>query len=82
MNTVNKAITLLFWIFVLIATVVKFDGVLAWLPLIGLVVLVLHVLEAIVFWIGFKQRSQQPQTDVFHILVFGIFHLKQFISKR
>lgn len=79
MNAANKAITLLFWLAVLVATVIKFEGVFAWLPLVGLIVLVLHLLEAALFWISFKQYSQQPKTDVLHILVFGIFHFKRFI---
>ena len=79
MNIVNKAITLLFWLSVLVTTVIKFEGVLAWLPLVGLIVLILHLLEAALFWISFKQHSQQPKTDALSILVFGIFHFKRFI---
>jgi len=79
MNIVNKAITLLFWLSVLVTTVIKFEGVLAWLPLVGLIVLILHLLEAALFWISFKQHSRQPKTDALSILVFGIFHFKRFI---
>ncbi len=79
MNAFNKAVTLLFWLMVLVALVVKFEGILSWLPTVGLIVLVLHLLEAALFWGRFKQRSQQPLHDMLAILVFGIFHFKQFI---
>lgn len=81
MNTVNKAVTLLFWLLVVVTSLIPFDGVLSWLPAVGLFVLFLHVIEIIWFWLGYRQHSSNPKLDAFYILIFGIFHFKQFIRK-
>lgn len=81
MNALNKIVTALFWLLVLVVLIGDFEGVLSWLPIIGLFVLAIHVLEIIYFWNSLKQRSQRPKVDAFYILIFGIFHLKQFMQK-
>ena len=51
MNLIPKAVTLIFWILVLMAWTQGWDGALGWLPGLGLLVFVAHVGEAAFFYV-------------------------------
>lgn len=82
MNMLLRTITLLFWLLCLAAYFMGWEGQMSFLPLIGLVVLAAHVLEVVLFFVLFKQDSQNPMKDALYVLVFGIFHLQPFINKK
>lgn len=83
MNTVlMKAITLVFWVLVITGWIQGWDGLLGYLPIVGGVVALIHVLEVLLFWIVFRKKSSNVRLDVAQIFVFGMFHLQRFMPKR
>lgn len=83
MNTlVMKVVTLLFWVLVIMATVQGWGGLLSYLPMIGLVVAGIHVLEVLLFWLAFRKKSTNERLDAVQVFIFGMFHLQKFMPKR
>ncbi|UZK02537.1 DUF1145 domain-containing protein [Venatoribacter cucullus] len=78
----NKTATLMFWLLALLVWSQGWGGYLGWLPVMALVVLGVHVLEVLYFWVAFRKDSHNPLADAVQILVFGIFHLRRFIEQR
>ena len=70
MNTVAmKAATFLFW--VLAITVAQgWDGLLGYLPTIGLIVAGIHVLEVLLFWVAFRKKSNNVRLDAIQVFIF------------
>ena len=57
MNTVlMKAITLVFWVLAITGWIQGWDGVLGYLPTIGGVVALIHVLEVLLFLMMFRKK--------------------------
>lgn len=83
MNTVlMKAITLVFWVLAITAWIQGWDGVLSYLPTIGGVVALIHVLEVLLFLAIFRKKSTNVRLDALQVFVFGMFHLQKFMPKR
>lgn len=78
----NKLATLVFWLLALLVWSQGWDGYLGWLPVMALVVLGVHVLEVLYFWVAFRKDSTNVPADALQILLFGIFHLRRFIEIR
>ncbi|MAK92340.1 MAG: hypothetical protein CMI08_05320 [Oceanospirillaceae bacterium] len=78
----NKIATLIFWLLCFLAWVFDWPDVLSWLPACAVVVLGIHLLEVVYFWIAFRRKSTAPGKDSLLIMVFGIFHLRQFIDEE
>jgi len=78
----NKLATLIFWLLALLVWSQGWGGYLGWLPVMALVVLGIHALEVLYFWVAFRKDSQNPLADAVQILVFGIFHMRRFIEQR
>lgn len=79
--TMNKISTVIFWLLAMVSYVQEWEGVLSYLPLVALVVAAVHVLEVIFFWVSLKDNSDNPKKDALFIMIFGIFHLQQFMKK-
>lgn len=79
--TMNKISTVLFWLLAMVSYVQEWTGLLSYLPLVALVVAAVHVLEVIFFWVSLKDNSDNPKKDALLIMIFGIFHLQQFMKK-
>lgn len=83
MNTMlMKAITLVFWVLVITGFIQGWDGLLGYLPMVGLVVAGIHVLEVLLFLAVFRKKSENVRLDAFQVFVFGMFHLQKFMPKR
>ncbi len=82
MNLIPKAVTLIFWILVLMAWTQGWDGALGWLPGLGLLVFIAHIGEAAFFYVKFRSQSKNLVMDMIQILVFGIFHWKHYLTAR
>ena len=78
----NKAATLVFWGLVLTAVIQGWTGVAGWLPMIGLVVAGIHVLEVLFFLAAFRSKSTNLRLDAIQVFVFGMFHLQRFMPKK
>lgn len=76
----NKIVTLLFWLAAIITSVIQPEGLLSWIPIAALVIAAVHIIEVGIFWLFFKQQSQDPSKDALFILVFGIFHFQPLIK--
>jgi putative membrane protein len=82
MNTVAmKAATFLFWVLAITAWVQGWDGLLGYLPTIGLIVAGIHVLEVLLFWVAFRKKSNNVRLDAIQVFIFGMFHLQRFMPK-
>lgn len=82
MNTVAmKAATFLFWVLSITAWVQGWDGLLGYLPTIGLIVAGIHVLEVLLFWVAFRKKSTNVKLDAAQVFIFGMFHLQRFMPK-
>lgn len=79
--TMNKISTVIFWLLAMVSYVQEWEGLLSYLPLVALVVAAVHVLEVIFFWVSLKDNSDNPKKDALFIMIFGIFHLQQFMKK-
>ena len=79
--TMNKAATVVFWLLALASYIMRWPGLLSYLPLAGLVVAGAHVLETACFWLALKAKSDNPGKDAALIMVFGIFHMQRFMAK-
>lgn len=77
----NKFFTLVFWILALASYVLQWPGLLSYLPVAALVIAGAHVLEVAFFWFSLKGNSQNPTKDAVLIMIFGIFHMQQFMPK-
>lgn len=77
-----KTVTLLFWVLVIAATVQGWEGLLGYLPTVGLVVAGIHVLEVLFFWVAFRKKSTNVKLDAAQVMVFGMFHMQKFMPKR
>ena len=77
-----KTVTLLFWVLVIAATVQGWEGLLGYLPTVGLVVAGIHVLEVLFFWVAFRKKSTNVKLDATQVMVFGMFHMQKFMPKR
>jgi len=77
-----KAATLLFWVLAISAWVQDWEGLLSYLPMIGLVVAGVHVLEVLLFLTVFRKKSTNVRLDAAQIFVFGMFHLQRFMPRR
>ncbi|HBS43168.1 MAG TPA: hypothetical protein DEA26_10835 [Oceanospirillales bacterium] len=82
MNLILKAVTLIFWILVLMAWMQGWEGTLGWLPAFGLIVFVAHVAEAAFFWARFREKSTNLPVDMVQVLLFGIIHWKKYLTAR
>ena len=82
MNTVAmKAATFFFWVLAITAWVQGWDGLLGYLPTIGLIVAGIHVLEVLLFWVAFRKKSTNVKLDAAQVFVFGMFHPQRFMPK-
>ena len=79
--TMNKVATVIFWLLALASYIMQWPGLLSYLPLAALIVAGAHVLETAFFWFSLKDKSEKPAKDAALIMVFGIFHLQQFMAK-
>ena len=77
-----KAVTLLFWVLAITSWVQGWEGLLGYLPMVGLIVAGVHVLEVLFFWVAFRKKSSNVRLDAFLVFVFGIFHLQRFMPRR
>ncbi|WP_420588656.1 DUF1145 domain-containing protein [Bacterioplanoides sp.] len=82
MVTMNKIVTLVFWLLAAVAWVQGWQDWLGLLPTIALAVAGIHVLEVIYFWVALKDRSANPASDALQIFIFGIFHMQRFIKQE
>lgn len=82
MMTLNKIVTLIFWLLAVLAWVQGWQDWLGLLPTVALAVAAIHVLEVIFFWVVLKDRSSTPAADALQIFVFGIFHMQRFIKQK
>lgn len=80
--TMNKAATLIFWLLALASYIMQWPGLLSYLPLAAVIIAAAHVLEASFFWFALKGKSENPSKDAALIMVFGIFHMQQFMAKE
>ena len=79
-NQLNKLITLIFWLAAIVTSVIQPEGLLSWLPIAALAIAAVHIIEVGIFWLCFKQHSQDPSKDALFILVFGVFHFHPLIK--
>jgi uncharacterized protein YhhL (DUF1145 family) len=79
--TMNKVATVVFWLLAVASYIMQWPGLLSYLPLAALLVLGAHVLETTFFWLSLKAKSENPGKDAALIMVFGIFHMQQFMHK-
>lgn len=77
-----KAVTLLFWVLAFVAWVQGWEGLLGYLPLVGVIVAGIHVVEVLFFWTVFRKKSTNVRLDAFLVFVFGIFHLQRFMPRQ
>ena len=77
-----KAVTLLSWVLAITAWVQGWEGLLGYLPMVGLIVAGVHVLEVLFLWVAFRKKSSNVRLDAFLVFVFGIFHLQRFMPRR
>jgi putative membrane protein len=80
--TMNKAATVLFWLLALVSYIMQWSGLLSYLPLAAVIIAAAHVLETSFFWFALKAKSENPGKDAALIMVFGIFHMQQFMAKE
>ncbi|WP_430461031.1 DUF1145 domain-containing protein [Thalassolituus sp. LLYu03] len=78
----NKFATLMFWLAVALAYVFNWQQEAGWFREAGLVIGAIHLLEVLYFFIAFRDKSQDVMKDAGLILVFGIFHLRRFVSEK
>lgn len=81
-NFVNKAVTLAFWLIAFYLWQQDVTGLLAWIPGIALIVAAVHCIEVAYFWQTQREKSRWPVMDALLVLVFGVFHLHQFMRPR
>lgn len=83
MTAMIKMLTLMFW---LLAAIVWWEGYqvffLEWIPKVALILLAVHLVEVVVFWVLWRAKSRFPVLDAAMILVFGVFHLLKFTRKE
>lgn len=76
----GKAITLVFWIFVLLSLFAVFSepvtNMLGW---VGVAVLLIHFVEVAIFTKRFGGQLIEPKYDKLMVLVFGVFHVLPFL---
>ena len=77
----NKLFTALFWLLALASYVLGWEGLLGYLPMAAVVIAAAHVLEVAFFWVALKDKSDAPGKDAVLIMIFGIFHMQQFMNK-
>lgn len=70
-----------FWFFVAVAWVQNWDGMMGWLPEIGLLVAVIHVFEIGFFFIKFKDKSNNLAWDGLQVFFFGMAHMGRFFKR-
>lgn len=82
MNTVfMKAMTLVFWGLAITGWIQGWDGLLGYLPIVGGVVALIHVLEVLLFLAMFRKKSTNVRLDAAQVFVFGMFHMQKFMPK-
>lgn len=78
-----KIITLMFW---LLAGLVWWEGYevffLQWVPKVALVLLAIHLVEAVVFWVAFRAKSRFPRLELIMVLLFGVLHMYRYMKKE
>lgn len=76
----GKAITLAFWIFVLLSLFAVFsEPVAKMLGWVGVAVLLVHFVEVAMFTKRFGGKLIEPKYDKLMVLIFGIFHVLPFL---
>ncbi len=80
--TLMKTVTLVFWVLVIIAWVQEWGGLLGYLPMAGVAVAAIHVLEVLLFVTVLSKRSRNVPMDALLIMIFGVFHLQRFMPSR
>jgi len=80
--TMNKAVTVVFWLLALASYIMQWPGLLSYLPLAAVIIAGAHVLETTFFWFALKAKSDNPAKDAALIMVFGIFHMQRFMQTK
>lgn len=79
----GKAITLAFWVTVLISLFSVFsESVTTMLGWMGAIILFVHFVEAGLFTKRFGDRLMEPKFDKLMVLIFGVFHLLPFLVEE
>ena len=81
--TANKIGLVIFWLACIFNLFQPFSGlmgdILTWG---GLIILIAHVAEILIFMATLRNKSTNLLSDSFLILVFGVFHLKPLAARK
>lgn len=83
MFLVGKVVTGIYWIAVILGLFQVFsENVVSVLNISALIILAVHLLEAIFFRRRFGHLLVEPKFDLAMVMIFGVFHMMPIINKH